>query len=101
MMSELRFPLKRYVEKNYTYRYGRVFASVEERDHPELVGHPLVIARHPSDTGGKGVVTTANYIARQYGIHSAMSAQKAYELCPSAILSQVIIRNIVKFSRNP
>lgn len=45
------------------------FASVEERDHPELVGHPLVIARHPSDTGGKGVVTTANYIARQYGIH--------------------------------
>ena len=45
--------LKRYVEKNYTYRYGRVFASVEERDHPELVGHPLVIARHPSDTGAK------------------------------------------------
>ncbi len=38
MMSELRFPLKRYVEKNYTYRYGRIFASVEERDHPELVG---------------------------------------------------------------
>ena len=42
---------------------------VEERDHPELVGHPLVIARHPR-YWGKGVVTTANYIARQqYGIH--------------------------------
>lgn len=61
------------------------FASVEERDHPELAGHPLVIARHPSDTGGRGVVTTANYEARKYGIHSAMSAQKAFELCPEAI----------------
>ena len=60
------------------------FASVEERDHPELVGHPLVIARHSSDTGGRGVVTTANYEARKYGIHSAMSAQKAFELCPQA-----------------
>lgn len=61
------------------------FASVEERDDPELAKHPLVIARHPSDTGGKGVVTTANYQARKYGIHSAMSAQKAFELCPQAI----------------
>lgn len=61
------------------------FASVEERDDPELAKHPLVIARHPSDTGGRGVVTTANYLARQYGIHSAMSAQKAFELCPHAI----------------
>src|SRR5699024_12124856 len=61
------------------------FASVEERDNPELAKHPLVIDRHPRDTGGKGVVTTANYKARQYGIHSAMSAQKAYELCPKAV----------------
>ncbi len=42
------------------------FASVEERDHPEFRGHPLVIARHPSDTGGRGVVTTANYEARKF-----------------------------------
>ncbi|EHF1084010.1 DNA polymerase IV [Enterococcus faecalis] len=86
MMSELRFPLKKDTSRKIIHiDMDAFFASVEERDHPELVGHPLVIARHPSDTGGKGVVTTANYIARQYGIHSAMSAQKAYELCPSAI----------------
>lgn len=60
------------------------YASVEERENPDLKGKPLVIARHPKDNGGRGVVTTANYEARKFGIHSAMSAQKAYELCPTA-----------------
>lgn len=60
------------------------YASVEERDNPDLRGKPLVIAKHPKDTGGKGVVTTANYEARKFGIHSAMSAKEAYELCPTA-----------------
>lgn len=85
-MSELRFPLKKDISRKIIHiDMDAFFASVEERDHPELVGHPLVIARHPSDTGGRGVVTTANYEARKYGIHSAMSAQKAFELCPHAI----------------
>lgn len=61
------------------------YASVEERDNPNLKGKPLVIAHHPKDTGGRGVVTTANYAARKFGIHSAMSAQLAYRLCPKAI----------------
>lgn len=84
-MSELRFPLKKDTSRKIIHiDMDAFFASVEERDHPELVGKPLVIARHPSDTGGRGVVTTANYEARKYGIHSAMSAQKAFELCPYA-----------------
>ncbi|WP_414839907.1 DNA polymerase IV [Carnobacterium sp. TMP28] len=61
------------------------FASVEERDHPELKGQPIIIAKHPNLTKGKGVVATANYVARTYGIHSAMSAQRAYELCPKGV----------------
>ena len=61
------------------------FASIEERDNPELKGKPVVIARNPLETGGRGVVSTANYEARKYGIHSAMSAKEAYELCPQAI----------------
>ncbi|GGC75702.1 DNA polymerase IV [Enterococcus wangshanyuanii] len=86
MISELRFPLRKDTSRKIIHiDMDAFFASVEERDHPELVGHPLVIARHPSDTGGKGVVTTANYEARKFGIHSAMSAQKAFELCPQAI----------------
>ncbi len=86
LMAELQFPLKNDTSRKIIHiDMDAFFASVEERDHPELAQHPLVIARHPSDTGGKGVVTTANYEARKYGIHSAMSAQKAYELCPHAI----------------
>ena len=86
MANELRFPLNKDISRKIVHiDMDAFFASVEERDHPELVGHPLVIARHPSDTGGRGVVTTANYEARKFGIHSAMSAQKAFELCPEAI----------------
>lgn len=61
------------------------YASVEVRENPSLAGKPVIIARHPKETGGRGVVATASYEARTYGIHSAMSAQKAYELCPEGV----------------
>ncbi|GEN51386.1 DNA polymerase IV [Alkalibacterium pelagium] len=61
------------------------YASVEVRENPSLAGKPVIIARHPKETGGRGVVATASYEARTYGIHSAMSAQKAYELCPNGV----------------
>lgn len=85
-MSGLEFPLHNDTTRRIIHiDMDAFFASVEERDQPELAKVPLVIARHPKDTGGRGVVTTANYHARKFGIHSAMSAQKAYELCPKAI----------------
>ncbi len=85
-MTEMAFPLKNDLSRKIIHiDMDAFFASVEERDQPELAKAPLVIARHPNDTKGRGVVTTANYLARQYGIHSAMSAQKAYELCPHAV----------------
>lgn len=58
------------------------YASVEIRENPSLKDKPVVISRHPRETEGRGVVTTANYIAREFGIHSAMSSAKAFELCP-------------------
>ncbi|AXF57883.1 DNA polymerase IV [Salicibibacter kimchii] len=61
------------------------FSSVEERDNPSLKGKPVIIAKHPKKTGGKGIVSTANYEARKYSVHSAMSAYKAYERCPHGI----------------
>lgn len=86
MLSELGFSLHNDTHRKIIHiDMDAFFASIEERDDPKLKEFPLVIARHPKDTGGKGVVTTANYQARQFGIHSAMSAQKAYELCPKAI----------------
>lgn len=60
------------------------YASVEMRDNPNLRDKPVVMARHPKLTNGRGIVSTCNYKAREYGIRSAMSAQKAYELCPHA-----------------
>jgi len=58
------------------------FAAVEQRDNPELRGRPVVVG---GDPGGRGVVATCSYEAREFGIHSAMSAARAYRLCPQAI----------------
>lgn len=61
------------------------YANIEMRDQPKLVNQPVVIARHPKLTGGRGIVSTCNYIARQYGIHSAMPAIEAFQRCPHAV----------------
>lgn len=58
------------------------FASVEERDNPELKGKPLVIGALPDE---RGVVSTCNYEARKFGIHSAMNIKEAYRRCPDAV----------------
>jgi DNA polymerase-4 len=58
------------------------FASVEELEAPELKQKPLVVGGDPR---GRGVVMTANYIARQFGIHSAMSSAEALRRCPQAV----------------
>lgn len=58
------------------------YASVEQRDHPEYRGKPLVVGA-PRDQ--RGVVSTASYEARTFGIHSAMPSREAAQRCPHAI----------------
>lgn len=61
------------------------FAAIEVRDNPALRGKPVIIARDPRQSGGRGVVSTCSYEARAFGVHSAMSSKEAYERCPQGI----------------
>jgi DNA polymerase-4 len=58
------------------------FAAVEELEEPSLRAKPLVVGGDPR---GRGVVATANYAARRFGIHSAMSCAEAIRRCPHAV----------------
>ncbi|MPY86539.1 MAG: DNA polymerase IV [Luteitalea sp.] len=59
------------------------YASVEQRDRPELRGHPVAVGGSPT---GRGVVCAASYEARKFGVHSAMPMARAVRLCPNIIV---------------
>jgi DNA polymerase-4 len=58
------------------------YASVEQRDHPEYRGKPVIVGGGPTD---RGVVSAASYEARKFGVHSAMPLREAGKLCPHGI----------------
>src|SRR3990170_4404710 len=58
------------------------YAAVEQLEDPSLKTVPLVVGGDPR---GRGVVSTANYVARTFGIHSAMSCAEAFRRCPHAV----------------
>lgn len=64
------------------------FAAVEQKRNPELIGKPLVIGGS-GDPTQRGVVSTASYEARKFGIRSAMPLRTAYKLCPQAVFLPV------------
>src|SRR5512133_2975334 len=58
------------------------FAAIEQRDHPEYQGLPVIVGAQP---GTRGVVSTCSYEARTFGVRSAMPISEAYRLCPRGI----------------
>ena len=58
------------------------YASVEERERPELAGRPVIVGGSPEK---RGVVAAANYAARKFGVHRAMPSATAHRLCPHAV----------------
>ncbi|MDR0720885.1 MAG: DNA polymerase IV [Treponema sp.] len=59
------------------------YASVEQLDHPEYKGKPVIVGGHPGDR--RSVVSTASYEARKFGVHSAMPLTEALKLCPQGV----------------
>jgi len=72
------------------------YAAVEERDNPGLAGRPVIVGAAPEL---RGVVSAANYLAREYGVHSAMPMSRALRLCPGAIRRPVNMRRYVEVSQ--
>ncbi|MGA2193493.1 MAG: DNA polymerase IV [Nitrospirota bacterium] len=75
------------------------FAAVEELRRPELRGKPLVVGGS-GDPNTRGVVSTANYEARKYGIHSAMPLREAHRRCPWCIFLPVDYAEYSRISRD-
>ncbi len=73
------------------------FASVEQLDHPELRGKPVVVGSPPDK---RGVVSAASYEAREYGVHSAMPSREAARRCPHAVFRPVNGKRYSEISRH-
>ncbi len=58
------------------------YASVEQRDRPELKGQPVIVGADPKEGAGRGVVAACSYEAREFGIHSALPISHAWRRCP-------------------
>src|SRR5207237_8678238 len=72
------------------------YASVEQRDHPELRGRPVIVGADPR---GRGVVSACSYEARVFGGSSAMPISKAARLCPEGVFLPVDMDKYVGASR--
>jgi DNA polymerase-4 len=75
------------------------YAAVEQRDRPELRGKPVIVGADPKGGAGRGVVSTASYEARRFGVGSAMPISQAYKLCPRGIYVPVDMPKYVAISR--
>ena len=74
------------------------YASIEQRDRPELRGKPVIVGADPRGGHGRGVVSTASYEARRFGVGSAMPISEAYRRCPDGIYVPVDMKKYAEVS---
>jgi nucleotidyltransferase/DNA polymerase involved in DNA repair len=75
------------------------YASIEQRDRPELRGQPVIVGANPQGGRGRGVVSTASYEARRFGVGSAMPISQAYRLCPKGVYLPVDMAKYLAVSK--
>ncbi|MGD8897088.1 MAG: DNA polymerase IV [Acidobacteriota bacterium] len=75
------------------------FAAIEQRDRPELRGRPVIVGADPEGGRGRGVVSTASYEARRFGVGSAMPISQAWRACPSGVYVQPDMERYARESR--
>ena len=61
------------------------YASIEQLDHPEYKGKPVIVGADPKGGNGRGVVAACSYEARKFGVHSALPISRAWKLCPGGV----------------
>jgi nucleotidyltransferase/DNA polymerase involved in DNA repair len=74
------------------------YTSVEERDHPEYRGKPVIVGADPRGGKGRGVVAAASYEARRFGVRSAMPISRAFRACPQGIYLRGNMENYAEVS---
>src|ERR1051326_5973273 len=61
------------------------YASIEQLDHPEYKGRPVIVGADPKGGSGRGVVAACSYEARKFGVRSALPISPAWKLCPEGV----------------
>ena len=74
------------------------YASVEQLDHPEYKGRPVIVGADPKSGKGRGVVAACSYEARKFGVHSALPISRAWKVCPEGVYVRPRMRRYVEVS---
>ncbi len=75
------------------------YSSIEQREHPEYQGKAVIVGADPREGKGRGVVAACSYVARTFGIHSAMPISQAFRLCPAGIYLRPDFKKYTQVSR--
>jgi nucleotidyltransferase/DNA polymerase involved in DNA repair len=75
------------------------YASVEQLDHPDYKGKPVIVGADPKQGKGRGVVAACSYEARKFGVRSALPISRAWKLCPEGVYVRPRMARYVEVSR--